>query len=278
MSLGLNALLAAECRELNAREIRLPWVGPRGQRTYVEIRPHGDPAYQEALAASGVAPAGSRDVVRRIQRREEGGGVSAGEVLQALVTGKKGKKGDAQAVAMKALEKARAAGEADQQKLEDLIAMQWPIESVPHIGYSLEEARKVRGLVARHLIVAVRQEGEPGEPDTVTTNQAEGAKDILTYLTTDTPLPHAITDADGAEIIVEMGGVAEGTAVAAKILAEAVQERLFLEMQAPLESSSGSGPDESPTSTPGPILRLQTSPDSKQDDGDAETPAARAVA
>lgn len=259
--IGLNAAVAEAFRSLHQRTIRMPWALPGGKHIEVTIRPHDDPAYQEALKKSGVNPRSPRE------REEDRPQLNDRQQVLGLSLSSE------QKAAVKALD----------QVQEEIVRIRFPWRIHP-VAYSLEEVKQVRSHVAAHLVVEVV---------TVHGEQRTKASDaeIQEWLHNETPLPRAVPSEtttlttesiqdmieSGRSEAVYLAGEEEGVAACAFILTEAVQTERFLERLDPLANASDSTPGESHTKRPKPVTPSASAPGSPSDSGGAMETKTRTV-
>lgn len=224
--IGLNAQVAATYRATHKRWVRTPWIGPKGERTEICLRPHGDSAYQERLAASGVEPLAPDERARKL-----------GKSYMDLLRSANGNVTDD-----------------DARGILDMLEIGFRSADYP-VAYSFPEVEKMRKEVRDCLVLAVRTVGADG----VATEETE--QDISAWFSSDETLervsivPGEIArkqtdgqvikrqikdDAKPSEVTTYLGGRPEGTAVAAFALRESILDHEFQELRVPLESSSDS--------------------------------------
>lgn len=267
-ALGLNAAVARAFRRLHERWIVSPWAEPGGTSMAMLIRPHDDPEYQRALKASGLRP-------KTIQER-------AREVVDAAQRPESDTEGSAKVYT----------NEDYEREMMEINRAGFDWQAFP-AAYSLAECAAVADLVQRHLVVEVRalakgQAPEEGEP--------ASEQEVAELFASPLRLPHALPSeptngsteiapadvaaawraARGSRERVYLGGEPEGAAITAYVLVESLRDEKFLERLAPLESASGSMPDDEATTTRKRGLPPASAPISQPSDGAATTPSAPA--
>lgn len=267
MTFGVTAALADAFRSLHVRTVRAPWDLPGGAYLELDIRPHDDPEYRSAIKDLGVTP-------RAAAERKEPRSLIERRAIRGLLKGQDVKAAD---LGDDDSDDALIADDIERQRY-DIARIGFPWNHYP-VAYDLREVESVRESVGKHLVAAARLVS--GESVT-----EASAEDVAQWFQSDKPLPHALPalssgeDDDGPPEAVDvyLGGVAEGTAVAAFVLKEAVQEHLFMESLAPLGNSSVSTPGAPDTTTAKPSSPTGSGPRSAPDIGAAKIAAVEEAA
>lgn len=255
--IGLTAAVAEAFRSLHTRVVTAPWVGPNGETWELEIRPHGDPEYQKALAALGVEPL---SVEEREAKRPKGW-------YRAMVQGTEPTE-----------EEQAAAAEIDRE-LEEVRTAGFPTRTYP-VTYAHAEAAEAAPAVRDHLTVSVWTVTPPSCGDEPECRKAADREEVGQWFASETPLPRQLpaTSGDAIPQGVYLGGVPEGVAVTLFILRESLKEHEFLERIAPLSSSSASTPDGADTTLARPASKPESVPSSPAEGAAAPTGNAPAPA
>lgn len=227
--IGLNAQVAATYRATHERWVRTPWIGPKGERTELRLRPHGDPSYQEKLASNGVEPLAPDERARRL-----------GKSYIDLLRNANGNVTDE-----------------DDPGILDMLEIGFRSADYP-VAYSFPEVEKMRKEVRDLLVVGVRTIGADGviveetEEDVSAWFASDEALRFISLVPGSVALKEKLLtegqiakrqsgdDAKPTEVATYLGGRPEGTAVAAFALKEAALDHEFQELRVPLESSSDS--------------------------------------
>lgn len=259
----LTQAIAKAFDQLHSRTIRLPWIGPAGQRWEMEIRPHDNSDYQKALAASGVKPLGTADRNPKIDEDAERQkdlvaiiGAGARKDDKGLKTVKDG---------IEERKKIQEQFEDDLHEIVTLLEFPWKAYDV---SYTLAEAATMAPHVRRHLVVAgweVSHDGERREMSAEELDRTFASTAIIPGV-----VEVSVPNGDGrpklTQEVYALRGKPEGAAVAGIVLRESIKAHLFMErVVGPLGIDSSSGPPAEDTSPPLPISEPEPLLDSPSD-------------